>query len=86
MISSALILFLRVIMYLLIIRAVMSWVVRDYRQPAVQFIVQITDPILKPMRDLFDRMGWNNSGIDFSFMATYLVIILLMNMLARGLF
>lgn len=66
--------FFTAIIYLLVVRAVMSWVVRDLNNPFVRIVHQLTDPILGPMQELFERMGWNRSGIDFSFLATFLLL------------
>lgn len=85
MISVSLGYFYKFLYFLLFARAIVSWVSRDYSNPVVRFIYEITEPILYPMRALFDKMGWNRGMIDFSFLATlfaleiifkYLIIIL----------
>jgi YggT family protein len=75
--------FTNVIIYLLLIRAVMSWVVKDYSHPFVRIILQLTEPILAPMQALFNQLGLNRSGIDFSFLATFIAIQLLSSYLIR---
>ncbi len=74
--------FYRAITLLLLVRAVMSWVVRDTSHPLARFIYQMTEPILLPMRTLFYRMGLMNMGIDLSFLATFLLI----NYLGRSIY
>ena len=46
----------------ILIRAVMSWFNPDYRQPVVALILQLTEPILRPARQLIPAF----SGIDLS--------------------
>ncbi len=66
--------FYNAITLLLLARAVMSWVVKDWYHPIPRFVYQMTEPILMPMRQLFYRMGLMNMGIDLSFLATFLLI------------
>lgn len=73
MISLSLYYFHRFIYLLLFARAIMSWVVmanRNARNPLVVLLYDMTEPILYPMRALFDRLGLNRGMIDFSFLAT----------------
>lgn len=78
--------FAEVLTYLLIIRAIMSWVVKDYSNKFVQMIIQMTNPILEPMKILFDKMGWNTGMVDFSFLATYFAIRIISTILIRVLY
>ncbi len=77
----------RFIILLLFARAIMSWFVRDTSHPIVNFVYSFTEPILMPMRNLFDRIGLNMMGIDLSFIATFfgiqLIYTMLMNILMR---
>ncbi len=66
--------FFTALRYLLIIRALMSWIVRDWSSPFPRFIRDVTEPILLPMRRLFDQLGLNGMGIDFSFLATFILL------------
>lgn len=61
----------------------MSWVVRDYQHPFVRIVHQLTDPLLAPMQTLFARMGWMRSGIDFSFLATFVMLQVINNLVIR---
>lgn len=47
---------------LIIVRALMSWVSPDPRNPIVSFVYRLTEPVLGPVRSLLPMMG----GIDFS--------------------
>ncbi len=64
----------RFIILLLFARAIMSWFVRDLSHPIADFIYSFTEPILLPMRNLFDRLGINMMGLDLSFLATFIAI------------
>jgi YggT family protein len=50
-------------MWLLIIRALLSWVNPDPRNPVVQFLVRVTEPVLGPIRNHLPT--WR-MGIDLS--------------------
>ncbi|PID82822.1 MAG: hypothetical protein CSB15_01055 [Clostridiales bacterium] len=64
----------KLIILLLFARAIMSWFVRDTSHPIVNFVYSVTEPILLPMRMLFDKYGINSMGIDLSFIATFFAI------------
>ncbi len=78
--------FTQVIIYLLLARAVMSWVVRDWSHPLPRFIYDVTEPLLMPMRSIFQQFGLMGMGIDFSFLATFLLIQFIGNSLTRMLY
>jgi len=56
---------LRVYMWVIIIRAVISWVHPDPYNPIVRFLDSVTDPLLSFIRRRFPRLLWS-TGIDFS--------------------
>ena len=58
-------------------RAVISWVNADPYNPVVRFLVQVTDPILSRIRRVIPPMG----GIDLSPMVLILAIIFLQSFL-----
>jgi YggT family protein len=49
---------------LILVRVAFSWVSRDYRNPIYRFTYQITEPILRPVRNLLP--GGGMGGLDFS--------------------
>ena len=73
---------LTVYMWIIIIRAVLSWVNPDPYNPIVRFIEQITEPVLAPIRRLIPIRGM---GIDFSPVIVLLVIIFLQSFLVKSL-
>jgi YggT family protein len=52
-------------MWVIIIRALISWVHPDPYNPIVRFLDSVTDPLLSFIRRLFPRLLWS-TGIDFS--------------------
>jgi len=69
-------------MWVIIIRAIISWVNPDPFNPIVRILYQITEPVLWRIRRLIPL---NFGGIDFSPMILILVIIFLQNFLVNSL-
>jgi YggT family protein len=63
-------------MWVIIARAVLSWVSPDPYNPIVRFIYSVTEPVLSQIRR---RLPVSFSGIDFSPIIVFLVIIFLQN-------
>lgn len=84
----ALIDFLVLLLYLytwvIIVRAVVSWSHPDPRQPLVRILVQVTEPILKPLRTAVPpaKLG----GIDLSPILAIIVIQIVRYLLLYTLF
>ncbi len=70
-------------MWVILVRALLSWVNPDPYNPIVQFLYRVTEPILHPIRQ---RMGMYTSGIDLSPMIVILVIIFLKTFLIASLY
>ena len=49
---------------LILVRVTFSWVSRDYGNPIYRFTFQLTEPILRPVRNLLP--GGGMGGLDFS--------------------
>ena len=76
--ASVLHLLLRVYIWVVIVRALISWVNPDPWNPIVQTLNRLTDPLLEPIRRwMFRMMGSRGIGIDLSplllIMAIYFV-------------
>ncbi|MBI3327226.1 MAG: YggT family protein, partial [Nitrospinae bacterium] len=69
-------------MWIIIIRAVISWVSPDPYNPIVQFLYRATEPVLEPIRRRLPSSGF---GIDFSPLLVILVIYFLQMFLVRSL-
>ena len=71
---SVLYTFLSILELLVIARVILSWVASPYsRNPVVQLIRAVTDPMLEPIRSILPRTG----PFDFSPMVLILVLQLL---------
>ena len=76
-IKSVVLVFLTVIQFAMLLRAILSWFVMGGGK-FINFLYAITEPFIAPLRALLEKMNWfQNSPIDFSFMITYLLISLL---------
>lgn len=63
-------------MWIIIFRAVISWVNPDPYNKIVIFLYRITEPILRPLRRILPRALYS-TGIDFSPIIIILIIIFL---------
>jgi len=68
-------------MWLIIGRAVISWVNPDPYNPIVRFLISATEPVLYPIRRRIPFLG----GIDFSPIILILAIIFLQSFLVKSL-
>lgn len=70
---------LTIYMYMIIGRAIISWVNPDPYNPIVSFLYRATEPLLARIRSKIPYMG----GIDLSPMAVILVIFFLQSFVVR---
>ncbi|MBI2903067.1 MAG: YggT family protein [Candidatus Methylomirabilis oxyfera] len=68
--------------WIIIIRAIISWVNPDPWNPIVQFLYRATDPVLRPIQRMLPMKGW---GIDFSPLVAILAIIFIQKFLVASL-
>lgn len=73
---------LSIYMWIIIIRALISWVNPDPYNPIVQLLYKVTEPVLSPVRRM---MGGYGMGIDLSPLVVILVIIFLQSFLVASL-
>jgi YggT family protein len=73
---------LNIYMYIIIARALISWVNPDPYNPIVQFLYRITEPVLAPIRRLIPVY---RIGIDISPIIVIMVIFFLENFLVVSL-
>ena len=69
-------------MWVIIARALISWVNPDPWNPIVQFLERVTEPVLSPIRQ---RLGWG-MGIDLSPLVAILIIYFLQYALVGSLY
>jgi YggT family protein len=73
---------LGIYMWIIIIRALLSWVNPDPNNPIVQFLYSITEPVMNKVRQLLPMSG---IGIDFSPIIVILGIIFLQEFVVKSL-
>ena len=73
---------LTIYMWIIIIRAVLSWVNPDPYNPIVRLLYQVTEPVMALVRRWIPLRGM---GIDFSPMIILLAIVFLQNFLVKSL-
>jgi len=72
---------LTIVYWLILIRALISWVNPDPYNPIVQFLYKITEPILYPIRKMLPpTLGF---GIDISPIIAFLAIMFLRSFLVN---
>ena len=69
--------------WILIARAILSWVSPDPYNPIVRFLYRVTEPVLRPVRE---RLGAFQVGLDFSPMIVILVLYFLKEFLVPMLY
>ena len=80
----AIYMFCNILVALLLIRALMSWFVRDMYSPMGKIsgaIIRFTEPIVMPFRRLLSR--FNTGMLDFSVLLAMLVIEMAGNILVK---
>ncbi|VBB41778.1 conserved hypothetical protein [uncultured Desulfatiglans sp.] len=81
-IASILDIVLSLYMWIIIIRAIISWVNPDPYNPIVRFLVSVTEPVLYQIRR---RLPFAMGGIDFSPIIVILAIIFIKRFLVQSL-
>ena len=71
---------LTLLFWAILIRAILSWVQPDPRNPIVQFLERVTGPILYPLQRIIPPLG----GIDLSPLVAMLLIELLKGLLVNA--
>lgn len=67
---------LRLYSFIILARVIMTWIPNlDYKNPIVEFLLQVTEPVLKPIRQALPQSG----GFDFS----PIVVLLTISVLSR---
>ncbi|HQY93025.1 MAG: YggT family protein [Caldilinea sp.] len=70
---------LQIYSYVLLARALMSWIPNlDPYNPIVQFLYQLTEPVLEPVRRLIPPLG---GMIDISIIVVFFALMILQQML-----
>ena len=73
---------LTVYIWIIVIRAMISWVSPDPYNPIVRFLYRVTEPVLRPVRRILPIRGM---GIDLSPLIVILIIYVLRIFLVKAL-
>ena len=76
---------LTIYMWVVVVRAVVSWVNPDPYNPIVVFLRRLTDPVLNPIRRRLP-FALSRTGVDFSPLILLLGIIFLQKFLVKSLY
>jgi len=68
--------------WLIIIRAVMSWFNPNYANPYIQLLIKVTEPVLGPTREIVQRII-PLRNLDISPIVVILLLELVRNLLIR---
>ena len=83
--GSAIVIFLEIIQYAIIIRALVSWLPVPKDNQFIRILYQVTDPILVPIRSILERSSLGrNMMIDFSPIIAFLLIRLLISVIGSA--
>lgn len=63
---------------IVVIRVILSWVQIESRHPAIQLVYNLTEPLMRPIRNLLPT---EKIGIDFSPLIVLFLLELLKNVL-----
>lgn len=69
----------RVLIFIIFIRAILSWFAISPYHPIVVFLDRITEPILAPLRRIVPRLGM----VDITPMVAIIILIVIMYLIAR---
>ena len=80
--TRLLVLFFSFVSVALLVRAILSWFVREGDSPFSSLLILITEPLILPVRHLCDRFGWfQGVPMDVPFLLTALFVSLLTTLL-----
>ncbi len=74
---------LTVYMWVIIVSALISWVNPDPYNPIVRFLYSVTDPVLRPIRNI---IGYRLGPIDISPLIIILIIVFIKKFFITSLF
>ena len=64
--------------FLMMARAIVSWLPIDEDNPIVTFLYAVTEPVIMPVRSVLDRLGlFEGMPIDMSFFITFILLSVL---------
>lgn len=77
-----LLVFIRVFQWVMVATAIVSWIPTLRESKLGYFLYSCTEPVIRPVRELIYRIpGADNLPIDLSFLAVYILLSLIENIL-----
>ncbi|MGX8797897.1 YggT family protein [Fusibacter sp. JL298sf-3] len=73
----AIVRFLDLVATLIVIRALLSWFIRDPRNQIMSIMLFLTEPILSPIRSLLMKLNIGGHMLDFSPLVAILLVQIL---------
>jgi len=78
LIANTAVALLSVLEICMLVRAVLSWFPIQDDNPILSFVCMVTEPVVAPIRALFDHFGWfQNFPLDVSFFVAFMLISML---------
>ena len=66
---------LSVVQLCFLVRAILSWLPLSDDNPLITFTAMVTEPIILPVRALFDRFGWfRDFPLDMPFFVAFILV------------
>ena len=75
-----------IIEWSMILRAILSWFVRSpygFWGKIYQITINLSEPIVGPIRDFLNKKGANNGGVDWSLLVAFLLWQVLISVVTR---
>ena len=64
-----------VLQFLMLARAILSWLPLDEDNPIENFLYMVTEPVIAPVRALIEHFGWfEGLPIEMSFFITFILL------------
>jgi len=77
-ITTALSIFLDIVLTCMFISAVLSWIIPDDEYPIVNLLNGFVELFVAPVRHVLERLGWfQGIPLDISFLITYILLSLI---------
>lgn len=77
-VSTTIRIIIAVLQFLMLGRAIVSWLPLDEDNPIITFLYAATEPVIMPVRAVLDRLGlFEGMPIDMSFFITFILLSVL---------
>lgn len=77
-ITATIRIFITVMQFLMMGRAILSWFPLDEDNPIEEFLYSVTEPVIAPVRSVIEHFGWfEGLPLDMSFFITFILLSVL---------